>query len=161
MSTTHPRGKKRTAIILAAILTVSGGAAAFAFWTADGSGTGTATTGTSMSFTVTSEHDDGLLAPGSSPGQVVTVTVANPGTGAKPLTKVTVLLGTVVKASGAAAGECLPGNYAVTFSPPPYGEMIAPGGSVPGGKATVTMVETGLNQDACQGATVNLAFTAS
>ncbi len=161
MTTTRIRGKTRTAIVLAAILTIVGAGSAYAYWTATGTGTGEATTGVSTAFVVTTEPAVGEITPGGA-GQTVAFTVTNPltSTSALYLTLVTVTLADVTGTAWVPATGCLIADYSVSVTTAPtYGD-IAVGDSVTG-TATVTLANTGLNQDACQGQTVPLYFEAS
>jgi hypothetical protein len=159
MEKTQNRGKKRTAIILAAALTLTGAGIAFAYWTSTGTGIGTGTTGESVAFAVTSEPGVGELAPGSA-GQLVDFTVTNPGEGTQNLTAVTV---DIAEAGGEAwvpPEGCLAEDYGAAVTTAPTLGDIAPGGSVDG-TVTVTLASTAVSQDACQGVAVPLHFTAS
>ncbi|MFC8801185.1 hypothetical protein ACFT2C_25925 [Promicromonospora sp. NPDC057138] len=158
METIRNRGRKRIAIILAAILTITGVGVAFAYWTSTGTGSGTATTGESIAFTITSDTAVGTIAPGNA-GQTVDFTVTNPGEGTQNLTGVTVTMATADGTPWVPAGNCLIGDYTATVTDNPSGEILA-GGSVDG-TATVTLTSTAANQDDCQGQDVPLHFTAS
>ena len=153
------RGKKRTAIILAAALTLTGAGISFAYWTSTGTGTGTATTGESVAFEITSEPGEGELAPGSA-GQTVDFTVTNPGEGTQNLTEVTVEIADETGAPWVPPEGCEAADYTATVTSAPTAGEIAPGGSVDG-TATVMLDNTAENQDACQGAEVPLLLTAS
>lgn len=159
MEKTLNRGKKRTAIILTAALTLTGAGIAFAYWTSTGTGTGTATTGESVAFEITSEPGAGELAPGSA-GQTVDFTVTNPGEGTQNLTEVTVALATADGTSWVPTGDCLAADYTATVTTAPPTGQIAPGGFVEG-TVTVTLDNTAVNQDDCQGQDVPLLITAS
>ena len=153
------RGKKRTAVILAVALTLTGAAIAFAYWTSSGTGSGIGETGESVAFTFTSDPAEGTLAPGSA-GKTVDFTVTNAGEGTQNLTGVTVTLATADGTPWVPTGSCLAADYtAEVTTAPPAGE-IAPGGSV-GGTVTVTLANTAVDQDDCQGQDVPLYFTAS
>jgi len=158
METTHSRGKKRIAIIFAAVLTITGVGVAFAYWTSTGTGDGEATTGESVAFTITSDPAVGTLAPGNA-GQTVDFTVTNPGAGTQFLTEVTVALATADGTPWVPTGDCLVADYTATVTDNPSGAILA-GGSLDG-TATVTLTSTGANQDDCQGQEVPLHFTAS
>jgi hypothetical protein len=158
METIQNRGKKRIAIILAAILTITGAGVAFAYWTSTGTGSGTATTGESIAFTITSETAVGTIAPGNA-GQTVDFTVTNPGEGTQNLTEVTVTMATADGTPWEPTGACLIEDYTATVTDNPSGEILA-GGSLDG-TATVTLTSTAANQDDCQGQDVPLYFTAS
>lgn len=159
MENVQNRGKKRAAIILVTALTLTGSGVAFAYWTATGTGTGTAMTGESVAFEITSEPGEGELAPGSA-GQTIDFTVSNPGEGTQNLTEVTVEIAEEGGEAWEPTGECLTADYlAEVTTVPPAGE-IAPGGSV-AGTITVTLDNTAVNQDDCQGQDVPLHLTAS
>ncbi len=159
MARTTFRGKKRAIIAIAAILTVSGAGAAFAYWTSTGNGVGAATTGESVAFTVTSEPAVGTIAPGGA-GQTVAFTVTNPGATAQQLTTVTVTLATEYGAPWVPIDGCLAADYTATVTTAPAAGDIPAAGSVEG-IATVTLANTAANQDACQGQDVPLYFLAS
>jgi hypothetical protein len=156
---TRTRGLKRTAIVLAAVLTFSGAATAFAYWTAIGSGTGEATTGESVSFVVTTESASGEIAPGSD-GEAIDFTVTNPGTGTLHLSEVTVTLADATGEPWVPVGACLAADYSVSITTAPVSGAIAGGGSVDG-TVTVVLDNTAANQDACQGQVIPLYFVAS
>jgi hypothetical protein len=152
------RGKKRIAIILAAVLTITGAGVAFAYWTSTGTGTGAATSGASVAFTIASEPAVGTLAPGSA-GQTVDFTVTNAGEGTQNLTGVTVEMATADGTPGVPTGDCLAADYTATVTTNPSGEM--PAGGTLDGTVTVTLTSTAVNQDDCQGQDVPLLLTAS
>ena len=154
----NTRSKKRTAIILATILTLGGAGVAFAYWTAGGSGAGTATTGESTNFEITSEPAVGDIAPGNA-GQTVDFTVTNPADSPQYLTSVTVAIATGPDTPWVPDATCLLADYtAEVTTAPAYGD-IAAGGSVTG-TVTVTLDNTTIDQDDCQGQSVPLFFEA-
>jgi hypothetical protein len=156
-ATSH--GRTRTAIALAVVLTITGAGVAFAYWTSTGTGTGSATTAESVGFTITSEVAVGTIAPGNA-GQTINFTVTNPGEGIQNLASVTVALATADGMPWVPTGSCSIEDYTTTISTAPaYGE-IAADGSVDG-VATVTLANTAVNQDDCQGQEVPLYFEAS
>jgi len=153
------RGTKRATIALAAILTVAGAASAFAYWTTVGSGTGEATTGESTAFVITSETAVGEIAPGNA-GETIDFTVTNPSDGALTLSAVAVTLADATGTAWVPPTGCLIADFTVSVTTAPaYGD-IAAGGFVTG-TVTVTLTNTGVNQDACQGLTVPVYFAAS
>ncbi|WP_369374131.1 hypothetical protein AB1046_08095 [Promicromonospora sp. Populi] len=159
MENAQNRGKKRAVIILTAAFTLTGAGVAFAYWTSTGTGTGAATTGESVAFEITSEPGEGELAPGGA-GQTVDFTVSNPGEGTQNLTEVTVEIAEEGGEAWEPTDECLAADYtAEVTTGPPAGE-IAPGDSVDG-TVTVTLDNTAVNQDDCQGQDVPLLLTAS
>ena len=154
----NPR-RKSIAIVLAALVTLAGGGVAFAYWTSTGSGTGSATTGESAAFTITAATPEGDLAPGSA-GQTVDFTVTNPGEGVQTLTAVSVAMAGPTGTPWVPPTGCSIADYTAAITTAPPTGPIAAGASVEG-TVTVTLANTGVNQDACQGEEVPLYFTAS
>jgi len=140
-------------------LSLAGGGVAFAYWTSSGSGTGSATTGVSVALTITAGTPVGVISPGGA-GQTVQFTVTNPGPGVQSLAAVTVAIATAPGVPWVPPTGCLLADYtaAITTAPVP-GEIAVNGTKT--GTATVTLANTGVNQNACQGATVPLYFTAT
>ena len=152
---------KKTLVVAAALaLTIGGAGAAFAYWTSTGVGDGTATTGESVAFTITTEAAVGEISPGSA-GQTIAFTVTNPGTGSQNLALVTVAVADDNGAPWIPPTGCILADFVATISTPPVYGQIAAGGEL-GGVATVTLTNTAVNQDACQGLDdVPLHFVAS
>jgi hypothetical protein len=159
VATTSSRRKKGAAIAIAAVLAIAGAGAAYAYWTSTGEGTGEATTGEDVAFTITSSAAVGTIAPGNA-GQTVDFTVTNPGEGTQYLTSVTVSLADEDGVAWVPAGDCLIADYVATISTAPPVGSIAAGDSVDG-VATVTLTNTAVNQDDCQGQDVPLYFEAA
>lgn len=153
------RWKKPVALVGALALVVGGAGIAFAYWTSAGTGTGSAETGESVALVVTSETPAGTIAPGSA-GQTVEFTVTNPGPGTQALSEVTV---TMADANGVAwvpTGACLIADYSATITTEPvYGSIAAT--EFVSGTVTVTLANTGVNQDDCQNQEVPLYFVAA
>ena len=158
MSGTHARSKRRKIVALTAAFAVAGSGAAFAFWTATGAGNGVAASGTIAGFVVTSEAPIGAITPGGA-GSLVNFTVTNPSTATQTLTTVTVTLADNTGTPWAPTGACLIADYNVNVTQPAPGPMLADG--VEPGSVTVTLDNTGVNQDDCQGQVVPLYFVAS
>jgi hypothetical protein len=155
--------KKRTGVIAAAMVVVLFSAvAAYAYWTAGGSGTGTAATGTSttpITAVQTSTVTD--MRPGTA-AQSLAGNFTNPASnGPVYVTSVTASIASVSKATGAPAGTCAAADYTLA------GAVMTVNAQVPTGTAQGTWTgatimfntSTTVNQDACKGATVNLAYT--
>jgi hypothetical protein len=159
MAIAFSRGKKRVVLSLVAVITLAGAGAAFAYWSSGGTGTGAATTGSSVALTVTSQPAVGTIAPGNA-GQTVAFTVTNPGPGVQSLTSVAVTMETAAGVAWVPPTDCLIADYTATISTAPAAGPIAVGANV-SGVATVTLANTALNQDACQGAAVPLRFVVS
>ena len=139
------------------VLSVIGGVA-YAYWTTTGTGTGTATTGTSSTVTVTQTSTLEGLAPGA-PALPISGLITNDGPSAAYVTSVTVAITSVTQAGNPAVG-CDATDYTLS------GAVMAVGKDVPQGGgtqvfsgATLAFNNKDTNQDACQGATVNLTYT--
>ena len=131
-----------------------GGGIAVAYWTSSGTGTGSAAAGTAASVTVTQSGTVTGLYP-DGPAQTITVVVANPNDAAVNLAGVTAAV------SGTDQAGCTAADFEI--SGPAYaGGTVSGNGSVTSSAATIRMInDVGRNQDACKGATVALAFTAT
>ncbi|QKV73892.1 hypothetical protein [Amycolatopsis sp. Hca4] len=152
-------GRKRIIIAVAAVLTLAGGGIALAYWTSSGTGSGTAATGVSAAFTIAADPPAGEIAPGNA-GSAVSFHVTNPSDNAQYLTTVTATLADANGVAWVPPAGCLIGDYTVTMTTPaPAGDIA--GGATVDGTATVTLANTGANQDACQGQDVPLYFVAS
>jgi hypothetical protein len=142
--------KRSIAISTVALVIV---AAAIAYFTSIGSGTGTASGGNSQAVTLHATVSQSLYPGTSSP---VSFTVDNPSTGHQRV-------GTVHLASIAADAGHSTCNTA-DFSMPDVvanqdfgsgnGQAVTAGG-------TLSMANTGVSQDACQGATLTLNLTSN
>ena len=160
MARTMSRRKKRFTFTLVAVLVLSGFGVAFAFWTSSGTGDGSAETGTSVSFTIgESGVPEGTIAPGSD-GQTVEFTVTNPGPGVQSLSDVTVEMADEFGDAWVPDGDCLIADYNATITEDPSPAEMAAGSEVTG-TVTVTLDNTGVNQDDCKDQTVPLYFVAS
>jgi hypothetical protein len=151
--------KKRVLTALGAVAVLALAAAAYAYFTSTGSGTGTATVGSSSAVTLHGTVG-GSLYPGSS--QTVTFTVDNPSSGAErvgtiSLTKIAADAGhsgCSTTISGEKPDFTMPAvTVNKTFSPG-NGQAVTPTG-------TLTMNDTGVSQDACQGATLTLTLASN
>jgi len=151
--------RKRIAVVLvSAALVLGGGGAAFAYWTASGTGTGSAATGVSEDFSITSAAATGGPLSPDGPSQTIDFTVTNDGSGTQTLSSVVVTVANSDGTPWTAVAGCSAGDYSVS-SAIPYGDILA--GADVDGTVTLTMVNSGSNQDACQGETVPLYFVAS
>lgn len=144
-----------TALACTGALAVAG--VAVAYFTSSGSGTGTATVGSSSAVTLHATVSSSLYPGTSSP---VSFTVDNPSAGSERVGTIT--LGSItVDAGHSTCSTTISGGNpdfsmpAVTVNHafgPGNGQSVTPTG-------TLTMNETGVNQDACQGATLTLHLT--
>jgi hypothetical protein len=140
--------------IVGGVLALSG-TAAFAFWTATGTGSGTATTAaTSNDLTVTQAPFAGTaLVPGGA-AQTISGTVGNTNTFAVPLSSFTATVGV-----DGAHSLCDAGWYSVTNLTAP--SSVPANGSVAFTGKVQLVDQASINQDACKGATITLAFKAN
>lgn len=152
------RRKIRGIVVGVAVLLGIGGAA-FAYWTLTGSGTGSATTGTvdgTLTVNQTSAVTD--LRPGGAP-QTLSGTFNNADDSPVYVNTVTVSIASVVTVP--VGGVCDATDYTLT-GPVMTVEAEVPSGNGVGawGGATIAFNnKADVNQDDCQGATVNLAYT--
>ena len=131
--------------------------AAIAYFTSSGSGTGTATVGTSSAVTINATISSSLYPGSSSP---VSFTIDNPSSGTQRVGTITLASISVDGAHSACSTAISGGNpdftmAAVTVNqvfPSGSGQSVTPTG-------TLSMNDTGVNQDACQGATLTLHLT--
>ena len=156
------RGSRRVAAILTAVLILSGGGLAYAYWTITGAGTGTAATGTPTAITVNQSSVITGLAPGA-PAQTLSGNFTNTNSGPVYVTSVTVAIASVTKATGAVTGTCDATDYTLTGATMTVGAEVATGpnkGAWTG--ATIAFNDkTNANQDQCKGATVNFSYTSN
>jgi len=134
--------------------------AAVAYYTTTGSGSGSATVGTSHALTITQTGSVSNLAP-SAAAQSVHYTINNPaGNGNQNLGKVSVTGITVTPTSG---NTCTSSNFQVTTAGSAVGTVNdgATFTSSSSTEPTVQMIDTGLNQDGCQGASLSFTLSAA
>ena len=151
------RLKKRRFVVVALLLVGAIAAVGgYAFWTQSGSGSGSAAVGTTSSITVNQTSTISGLYPGG-PAQALSGNFDNPNTSP-------VLVSTVsATVTGTSAGaSCDASNFAITGSPTTVNASVPNGTGVGSWSGiTVAMLETGVNQDACKNATVNISYSAS
>jgi hypothetical protein len=141
--------RKRVVLVAIAGLTVALAAGgAFAYFTASGSGTGSAGVGSASGITLASGTVSGLYPGGAD--VPVTVTITNPGSGAQYVDTVG---GSVATNSG-----CLGSWFQVDSVS--YAGTIAAGGSDTKG-TNVRMLDSGTNQNVCQGKTMTVNWSSS
>lgn len=146
--------KKRALIAVTATCVVALAGAAFAYFTTTGSGTTTAKTGSSTALTLHATVTGNLYPGTSSP---VSFTVDNPSPGSQRVGSISLSSITVDGAHSTCSTVITGGNPDFTMSavavnssfPSGNGQSVTPAGSL-------KMNETGVNQDACQGATLTL-----
>jgi hypothetical protein len=164
LPTGRRRGTRRSVVVAAAtalLLVLAAGAAAY--WTSNGSGTGSATTAASAQALVVNQTSTlSGLAPGVAP-KAIAGNFDNPNDAPTYVNAVTVGIASVTKDAGAPAGTCDSTDYTLANATMTVNSAVAAGtgkGAFSG--ATIQFnSKAGVNQDACKGATVSLAYTIS
>jgi hypothetical protein len=149
--------RKRVLAGLACVAALAVAGIAVAYFTSSGSGTGTASVGSSSAVTLHATISSNLYPSSSSP---VTFTVDNPSSGSQRVGTIALASISVDSGHSGCSTAISGGNPdftmpAVTVNkvfPSGNGQSVTPTG-------TLTMNETGVNQDACQGATLTLSLT--
>jgi hypothetical protein len=100
----------------------------------------------------------GVLYPGG-PAQPINFSVTNPGGGDEYVNSVTITASSVSHQT--IGGLCDLTWFPITGPTAPVGVDLAPGTTYYYGDASIKMVESGTNQDPCQGVTVNLKFAST
>ena len=155
--------KRRVAAIgVLTAATLVGGGMAVAYWTTTGTGTGSATVGAPEDNITVVGTVTGDLAPGRITSDNVSFKASNPADFNQKLSKIT--LASVTPDSTHAL--CVT-DLGTDFSMEPV-SVEAEGNLAPGASdisltatGTLKMLDSTENQDACQGATLTLAFTTS
>jgi hypothetical protein len=150
------KNKRRALIALSATCTLVAAGAAIAYFTSSGSGTATATVGSSSAVTLKATVTGSLYPGTASP---VTFTVDNPSTGKQRVG--TISLEKITPDAGHSTCSTLVtgGNPDFTMAEVAVNKVYGPGNAqavTPSG--SLTMNDTGVSQDACQGATLTLTL---
>ncbi|GAA3684189.1 hypothetical protein GCM10022237_48470 [Nocardioides ginsengisoli] len=145
--------RKKVVVVGAASAVVLTGGVAFAYWTSTGEGTGSATTGTSTPWTVSVENVSLANLTPNGPTDTVHFSVKNDNSGVQHLN------GTVASVTGTSNPGCTAADFDISATTIAYGDVAA--GATVNGTFTIQMIETGQNQNACKGVTVNLKVAAS
>lgn len=151
--------KRAAAVVLGLGLVAAGGSAAFSYWTTPGTGTGTAATGTVSPVTITATSAAVTrLYPGG-PAQSISGSFVNPNPGKVYIHQVSVAISGVTGGVGTPA--CTAADFVLT-QPATTNAQITAGTAVAAwGPATITMVNSDTDQNACKNATVQLTFTSN
>ena len=144
---------------IAMSLTVGG--VAYAFWTTNSTGTGTAKTGSAPVVNITQTNTVQNLVPGA-PAAPIDLFLNNLGPAHAQITKVQVVVDVFAsRAIDPLKPDCTEADFDVRDATLASSD-IAPGGLpiVGGGAsgATIALKNTALNQDNCQGVSLNLTF---
>jgi hypothetical protein len=161
--------KSVTAIVVISGLVLGGGGIAFAYFTSGGSGTGSAAIGTSSAsaFVISSEGPGVALLPGKG-GLLFDVSIHNSGGANAHIGTIYTTIaansesGDATTATGTDILGCHANWFSVTSSIQ-VDEMISAGTTLTASGLgltlpSISMSDTG-NQDACQGASIGMAFT--
>lgn len=144
---------RAASLALAFILVLAG--AAYAYWTVSGTGAGQASTGTVVGITVNQTPTITGLAPGL-PAQALLGTFDNPNAGPVYVGSVTATV------TGTSNVGCDATNYTITGTATVNAEVI-PGSGV-GAWSGLNIAfnnKPTINQNACKGVTVNIAYTSN
>jgi hypothetical protein len=143
----HKFSKKQIIVAGAAVGVLAIGGVALAYWTSTGSGTGTASTD-SASWDVTIDSTDLADLSPNGPTEIVTFHVNNPNSGVQNLQTASPSVVDTTD-SGCTAADFSVGAASITFGDVASGDTVD-------GTFSLKMIDTGENQDDCQGVTVNL-----
>ena len=142
---------------LAAVLVLALAATAYAYWSSTGTGSGSGATANPGSQTVTvnqTSASSGLFPGGS---VAVSGTIDNANGNAVQVASLSASVASVAEPHASAG--CSAADYSISGGPVAINANIPAGGSVPFAGLTLDMANTGVNQDACKGATVNIAYS--
>ena len=153
------RFTKKRALLGVAVTCALTAAVAIAYFTSTGSGTGTATVGNGQAVTIKATVT-GSLYPGSS--SPVTFTIDNPSSAAQRVGTITLASITPDAGHSTCSTVITGGTPDFTMAavavnkvfPKGNGQAVTPTG-------TLAMNDTGISQDACQGATLTLNLTSN
>jgi hypothetical protein len=156
------RTKRRIAVTVGTVaLAAAMGGAAFAYFTATGSGTGTAKVGTAGKYITVTGTETTPLVPGGA-GGTVSFTASNSSTLTQELNKISLV--SIAPDSGHATCSTVLGtDFSMADVTVGADGVLAGSASNVGLSETGTlyMLDSGVNQDACQGATLTLTFSTS
>jgi hypothetical protein len=149
--------QKRVFVALGCTCALAVAGVALAYFTSSGSGTGSASVGSSSAVTLHASITGNLFPGSSSP---VTFTVDNPSSGVQRVGTVSLSSITVDAGHSSCSTTIGGGNPDFTMAAVPVNQVFPPGnGQSVSATGTLAMNETGVNQDACQGATLTLHLT--
>ncbi len=149
--------KKRALAAFACVGALAVAGVALAYFTSSGSGTGAATVGSSSAVTLHATVTSNLYPGASSP---VSFTVDNPSQGSERVGTITLGSITADAAHSTCSTTITGGNPDFTMAAVTVNHTFGSGnGQTVTPTGTLTMNETGANQDACQGATLTLHLT--
>lgn len=151
--------KKRALMLLGSTGALVVASVAYAYFSSTGSGTATATVGSASALTIKGTVGSNLYPGGSA---TVSFTVDNPSSGAQRVGTIS-LSSISVDAGHSTCSKTISGGNPDFTMPPVTVNKVFPSGTgqavTPTG--TLTMNDTGVSQDACQGATLTLNLTSN
>lgn len=142
------QSKKRTLAVVSGLAVLVMAVGAIAYFTASGSGTGTATVGSASPIQLSSPTVSTLYPGGTD--VPVTVSITNPGAGAQ---RVGTISGTVVDNLTCSGSWFQVDSIA-------YDTTVAPGATATA-STNVRLLDSGTNQDACQGQTMTINWSSN
>ena len=149
----------RLVIVAGAAAALALGAGAFAYFTTSGSGTATATVGSNLAALTITGSVSGELYPNGTPA-TVKVTVKNTGANAAHVQAASLTSITVDAGHSSCDTSTTGGTPAFTMAPVSIGKTLASGEETTA-TGSLQMNDTGVSQDACQGASLTLHFASS
>jgi hypothetical protein len=162
--------KRRIAIVGATVaMALAGGGAAFAYFTSTGTGTGTGSVGNPTDYTVSvSAPTGGPISPGST-GESFTYTVKNNDNGVQDISGATITVTPTKSGCTSAIADYSVSGPGITTSGDPATQTftaipIAANSTETDNAVltfTVSMGDTGSNQDACEGDTPTVTVAVS
>jgi hypothetical protein len=155
--------RRKAAVFISAIVGLSLSTGALAHWTTGGSGGSTAASAISTSVTVTQTSTPSGLHPGG-PAADLAGAFDNANDASVVVNSVSATISSITRTPAAinAALPCLVTDYQLNDVPVTVGAPVPSGtgvGSWTG--ASIQLLDSGLNQDGCKGATVNLAYASN
>jgi hypothetical protein len=151
--------KKRMLAVLSVVSVLAIAVSAFAYWTTGGSGDGTATAGSTTGITVNQTSTLTAMYPGD-PAQTLSGDFTNTNSSPVYVGTVTASILSVDKAAHAPAGTCDATDFTLSNAAMTVDAQV-PSGTNTGSFSGATIKfnnKPDTNQDACQGATVNLHY---
>lgn len=149
--------KKNALLALGCTCALAAVGVAVAYFTSSGSGTGSASVGSSSAVTLHASISSSLYPGASSP---VTFTVDNPSSGAQRVGTVSLASISVDAGHSGCSTAIGGGNPDFTMAAVTVNQIFEPGnGQSVTPTGNLKMNETGVNQDACQSATLTLHLT--
>jgi hypothetical protein len=157
----HPLLKHKAFVASATVCAVLVAVGAYAYWTNGGSGSGSAASGTNAAITVTQTTTPTGLYPGGAASSLAGK-FNNTNDGSVHVNEVSATIGAITGPNITVGTPCTADDYVLDGFPVTVDDDIAVGtavGAWTGG--TIAMLETGVNQDGCKGATVTVNYTSN